>query len=197
MNGFERRRREKADAIVRAALELFSRRGVKDVSVAEIAEQAHVSPVTIYNYFGSKDNLAKQVFFALMDSKMGEAERLLRSDLSFREKLESLFRFKREAATDPTLDLVQHAHLSDPDVQRLVEEYYRTKTIPLLTGLIEQGKGEGAVAPGLSTEAVLLYLDIFRTALARPEFYSALTRKVSVDLSALFFYGLQGKPPAE
>ncbi|HHW14751.1 MAG TPA: TetR/AcrR family transcriptional regulator [Firmicutes bacterium] len=197
MNGFERRRKEKTDAILRAALVLFSARGVKDVSVAEIAAKAHVSPVTIYNYFGSKDNLAKQVFFALMDQKMAEAERLFTSDLSFREKLESLFRFEIEAASEPTMDLVQHAYPADPDVQRLVEEYYRTKTIPLITNLIEQGKREGAVPSSLSTEAVLLYMEIFRRALARPDFYSTLSKKVSLDLIALFFYGLQGQPPAD
>ncbi|MGE5553339.1 MAG: TetR/AcrR family transcriptional regulator [Betaproteobacteria bacterium] len=194
MNGFERRRQEKTGAILKAALDLFTARGVKAVTVTDIARRARVSHVTIYNYFGSKDNLAKQVFFALMDQKTKEAEELLAGPLSFPEKLTQLFRLKTEMLATPSLEFFRRVYLTDPDVQRLLKEYYETKSIPLLVGLIEEGKREGSVNPALSTSALRLYTDFFWQGLTRPEVYAALDAQTSTDLYTLFFYGLMGRP---
>lgn len=194
MNGFDRRRQAKMDAVLQAASDLFLSRGVKDVTVAEIAKKARVSQVTIYNYFGSKDNLAKRVLFALFDRLTAQAEELFRSDLPFRAKFEAAFAFKRNATTDPIVELINHVHLDDPDVQRFLEDYDRLKTMPLLAEFIEQGKREGCVDPGLATESVLLYLKMLRWATVKSGLFSNLSKETSLDLEALIFYGLRGKP---
>ncbi len=63
MNGFERRRELKKKSILQAAYDLFSARGIKDVGIAEIAQKAAVSQVSIYNFFDSKENLVRQAMF--------------------------------------------------------------------------------------------------------------------------------------
>ncbi|EPR27741.1 TetR/AcrR family transcriptional regulator [Geobacillus sp. WSUCF1] len=61
MNGFARRTEQKKQAIKQAVLELLQKiRDPREVTIQEIAKQAHVSPVTIYNYFGSKENLIRE-----------------------------------------------------------------------------------------------------------------------------------------
>jgi AcrR family transcriptional regulator len=50
--GVERRR-----AIVDAALELFSQRGARGTSVADVAEQVGISPPAVLHHFGTKDDL--------------------------------------------------------------------------------------------------------------------------------------------
>jgi AcrR family transcriptional regulator len=195
MNGFERRRQEKMDAILRTASELFMERGVKAVTIADIADKAKVSQVTIYNYFGSKDGLAKQVLFTLMDQRMSEAEEVLASGIPFREKLEKLIFEKLEALTDSNLELFQRVFPNDPDVRRFLEEYYQTRGIPFMVQLIEQGKREGCINPALSTEAVLLWTDVvWKAAVSRPDVYASLTKKMGRDLNELFYYGLLGQP---
>ena len=57
MDGFQRRREQKKESIRRAALDLFGVHGIKKVSVNDVARRAGVSPVTIYNYYGSKQGL--------------------------------------------------------------------------------------------------------------------------------------------
>ena len=57
MDGFERRKEQSKEDIRRAAEELFSRFGAEKVSVNDIARKAGVSQATIYNNFGSKDEL--------------------------------------------------------------------------------------------------------------------------------------------
>ena len=57
MDGFERRKEQSKEDIRRAAEELFSRFGADKVSINDIARKAGVSQATIYNNFGSKEDL--------------------------------------------------------------------------------------------------------------------------------------------
>ncbi|MFL4949525.1 TetR/AcrR family transcriptional regulator [Streptomyces sp. MMS24-I31] len=53
----ERKKRETALRIYRTAIALFVQRGFDNVSVQEIADAAEVSKMTVFNYFGSKEDL--------------------------------------------------------------------------------------------------------------------------------------------
>lgn len=58
----EQRKKERRDAILRAADELFHERGYNATSVEDIAARAGVGVATVYNYFGTKfDLLSAQV----------------------------------------------------------------------------------------------------------------------------------------
>ncbi|MFC4338134.1 TetR/AcrR family transcriptional regulator [Salininema proteolyticum] len=57
----ERKKLATRHKILQAALELFEKRGFDDVSVAEIAEAAEVSKVTVFNYFSTKENIISDV----------------------------------------------------------------------------------------------------------------------------------------
>ena len=57
MTGYERRKQQKRDQIIRSAIELFREHGIKKTTVQEIATAAAVSQVTIYNHFGDKHQL--------------------------------------------------------------------------------------------------------------------------------------------
>jgi AcrR family transcriptional regulator len=87
MNGYERRTEAKKKAIIDAARELFTERGVTDVGVGEIAAKAGVSQVSIYNYFGDKHTLAKEVLIAFLDKAIQEYEEILNREFPFRKNL--------------------------------------------------------------------------------------------------------------
>ncbi|MFG2652789.1 TetR/AcrR family transcriptional regulator [Streptomyces sp. NPDC048436] len=52
-----RKKRQTASRIWQAAVDLCSERGFDHVSVAEIAEAAEVSKMTVFNYFGTKEGV--------------------------------------------------------------------------------------------------------------------------------------------
>ncbi len=190
MNGFERRREKIKDKILQAAFELFAAQGVKAVGIAEIAQRADVSQVSIYNFFGNKENLARQAVFTFMNIKAGEFKALVDSPIPFREKFEQMITVRMDTTQQYSEDFFQAEAYQDPSLQQFLAEYYQTRILPIFRDLIAQGKQEGSIAAELSDEAILMYIGMFNSSITRTD----LPKKVQFDLGALFFYGLLGKP---
>jgi len=70
----ERKKRQTAMRIYRTAIDLFEEKGFDAVSVQEIADAAEVSKMTVFNYFGSKEELA----FRPMVEHFSDAARAVR-----------------------------------------------------------------------------------------------------------------------
>lgn len=61
-----RRQRRNRDALIAAARDIMTEKGVEAATMLEIAERADVGAGTVYNYFRSKDELAIAVLETLM-----------------------------------------------------------------------------------------------------------------------------------
>lgn len=190
MDGFQRRRNKKMKSIRQAAFELFAARGVKDVSTAEIAKKAGVAQASIYNFFQSKENLAREALFAFLDEQMQAGEAVLNSDLPFREKVEKLLFITDEATRQSSPEFFHSLITGDPMLQQFMEEYSLRQTDPFVLRLVEQGRAEGVINRDLSDEAILLYIRALRQMLTQPN----VSKKARLDLNVLFFYGLTGQP---
>ncbi|MFF5337928.1 TetR/AcrR family transcriptional regulator [Streptomyces sp. NPDC013181] len=70
----ERKKIETRRRLLAAATELFSERGFDQVSVAEIADAADVSKMTVFNYFDSKEDLV----FEPLEEHVDDAARVVR-----------------------------------------------------------------------------------------------------------------------
>jgi AcrR family transcriptional regulator len=70
----ERKKLQTRHRLLAAATELFAERGFDKVSVAEIAEAAEVSKMTVFNYFAGKEDLV----LAPMEEHVGDVARAVR-----------------------------------------------------------------------------------------------------------------------
>ncbi|WP_326766790.1 TetR/AcrR family transcriptional regulator [Streptomyces sp. NBC_01591] len=70
----ERKKLQTRHRLLAAATELFAERGFDKVSVAEIAEAAEVSKMTVFNYFAGKEDLV----LAPMEEHIGDVARAVR-----------------------------------------------------------------------------------------------------------------------
>jgi len=71
-------KQEKLDSILDTAKKMFARYGLRKTSVDEVARMARVAKATIYNYFGSKD----QVYLEVLRREMDEIEENRQSKIS-------------------------------------------------------------------------------------------------------------------
>lgn len=192
MNGFERRKEQKKIGILEAALALFIENGVQKVSVAEIAKKAAVSQVTIYNYFESKDNLAQGALRYYVDQVWDEQKSILCSDLPFNEKIRQII-FEKSNLADQMSDKFFQDFMKDYSTGKsYVEELYTNKALPLLINLFNEGREQGFIDPGISNEAILFYMQMFKEYMQRDDVAHNML-PLTEDLTKIFFYGIVGK----
>ena len=99
----ERKKRQTARRIWQVAVELFTERGFDNVSVQEVADAAEVSKMTVFNYFGTKEDLV----FRPMEEHFGDAARAVRERLPGESAVQAVRRqfLSMVEARDPAVGL--------------------------------------------------------------------------------------------
>ena len=195
MNGFERRKEQKKDNIRRAALELFQAYGFKKVSINDIAQKAGVSQVTIYNHFGSKDELVRDVIKNLFYSMLEKYRGIVKEEKPFLQKLEAIVFDKSELIGQFQGELRQAVFSQDPEMRQFVESIWQGEINQLLIDLFEDGRKQGYISTDLSREAILTYYEIFRQGMFNSPHVQAKLEgnpKLIRELVSVFTYGLNG-----
>ncbi|HHT71755.1 MAG TPA: TetR/AcrR family transcriptional regulator [Firmicutes bacterium] len=192
MNGYERRTQAKKEAIISAAQELFSERGVTDVKVSEIAAKAHVSQVSIYNYFGNKNGLAREVLATYLDKAIKEYEDILGLDIPFSEKLKMIMAKKHDVVIEISRSHFSEYAWEDKVLQQVYKEAATIKAIHVYTQFIELGKKEGAIDDSIPNDAILAYILSSISIMQQPD-YLKTSRDYKMGIFRLFLYGLLGK----
>ena len=196
MDRFERRKEKKKESIRQASLELFKLYGFKKVSINDIAHKAGVSPVTIYNHFGSKDELVRDVVKNLFNSMLERIQKIIDSDSSFPEKVEAIVFDKSQTASQFQGELAKTLLQSDPEMQEFVDKLLQEDSVRMTKELFEQGRKDGYVGKKISDESLFLYFQILRYGLsATAEAISkvVLDENAIRELNNLFLYGMIGK----
>jgi AcrR family transcriptional regulator len=195
VNGFKRRKEQKKESIRRAALELFQAYGFKKVSINDIAQKAGVSQVTIYNHFGSKDELVRDVIKKLFYGMIDKYRDIIKDKKPFLEKLQTIVFDKSELIGQFQGELRQAVLSQDLEMRQFVESIWQGEVKQLLIDLFEDGRKQGYISPDLSQEAILTYYEIFRQGMFNsPHVQAKLEQnpKLVRELISVFTYGLNG-----
>jgi AcrR family transcriptional regulator len=192
MNGHDLRRQKNSDRIKETALELYSRQGVEQTSMDEIAEKAGVSKVTIYKYFHCKEELFQQVISLYIDQALEEMEKQLAKGGDIVEKLQILMR--AQANAPQLMDSQSLSSMLEQDSPTHLDMKGRIRD--LMFQIYEQGKQEGYIEKCLSFDLLNLYMEVITAGfqaklkdltaiIADPNTYEQLQR--------LFFFGFVRK----
>ncbi len=149
MSGDERRRR-----LIKAAVELFSKRGFGGVATKQIADAAGVNEALLFRDFGTKRGL----YTAILDSKTEESRAAewreeLRS-LAERKDDEGLFRFLFGKILDGYRDdpeyqrLLLYASLEGHEISKIFNETRGLPMFSFLTRYVEQRQNDEVFAAG-------------------------------------------------
>ncbi|OBR96800.1 HTH-type transcriptional repressor Bm3R1 [Clostridium ragsdalei P11] len=160
MNGFEKRTLKKRKAILDTSLSLFNEYGYKNVTIAQISKQTPVSLETIYNYFGSKDNLKNELIKQIIDDYCMFVEKVMNSSDPILNKLQKILLSKVDFAKQfsPQFITEELHDLNDTDLFGGKEKKQFLHTIILK--VVEQGRNEKLITVDVSDEAVAAYIEI-------------------------------------
>lgn len=162
MNGFEKRRQEKKEAILFAAKELFKLYGYNKVSIAEIAKKASVSQVSIYNFFENKENLKNQLLKTLWEDYYQTIMSILNSTDTIEKKIESFFYTVAVYSKNYSTNFIAESLRSQLELEENTTEMQLGKIKQAVASLIEQGKQEGVIKDTITTTAMMNLIDMFR-----------------------------------
>ncbi|CAH1190051.1 hypothetical protein PAECIP111893_00135 [Paenibacillus plantiphilus] len=199
MNGFERRKQRKIEQIYDASFQLFAKFGFQKVSVNEIAEQAGVAPATIYNYFGTKEQLYADALLNWMDRQLAQYEDILDSERSFPEKTKEIMLYEVNHLKFLT-DELQKAPASDRNsLMQMMESYSEQRIMRFFMKFVAMGKQEGYIREDFPEELMLLYFNMYKNELGRCWESSKQGHGAqNIDqLMELFFHGLVGEAGRE
>ncbi len=197
MKAHELRTERNKERILRAALELFQVHGIKKTTTNDIARKAGVSPATVYNHFGSKEDLVRATVKYFLESISADFSKIFQGDLPFLEKMEQILLYKSDMLGQYHGEFMQMMISEDPEIRHLVDSMYLTEIRQMIINFYEEGKEQGYVNPGLSTETIMRYSLIIRSGMAAEKVLSedpAQNRKILQELTPLFLYGIMGKP---
>ncbi|MFC1914703.1 TetR/AcrR family transcriptional regulator [Chloroflexota bacterium] len=196
MKAYERRLKRNKERILRATLELFQVHGIKKTTTNDIARKAGVSPATVYNHFGSKEDLVRATVKHFLASIAVDFSKIFKSDLSFLEKMEQILLYKSDMLGQYQGEFMQTIISEDPEIRHIVDSVYLTEIKQVVINFYEEGKRQGDINPKLSTETIMRYMLIVRSGMAAESVLSEdpeHNRKMMQELTPLFLYGILGK----
>lgn len=196
MDGFQKRTLKKKKAILDAAFVLFNQYGYKNVTIANISKEAHVSLETIYNYFESKEKLKKELLNQIIDDFCTLTEDILKSDMPIETKFEKLLLSKVDFGKQFSPEFLTEELHELNDLDLFGGEAKKQFLHDVMLQIIEQGRKGEIITVDASAKALTTYFEIFQYYITH-NFASALQISNSTDLlkevNFLFFNGLKAK----
>src|ERR1051325_8136002 len=143
----------KYEAILRAAIKVFSRSGFFNAKVADVARAAGVADGTVYLYFKNKDDILVSIFNHVMDEALGAGRRRLDEVSDPREKLKRIVHAHLDRiGRDRDLAIVFQVELRSST--KFMEQFSATKVteyLDMIRGVLEEGKKQRVFRGGLNT----------------------------------------------
>jgi len=196
MKPSENRAERNKERILRAALELFQVHGIKKTTTNDVSQKAGVSPATVYNHFGSKEELVRAAVKYFLSITMEDFRKIFEGALSFPEKLWQIISYKSDMMGQYQGDFMKMVISEDPEILNYVNSVYMTEIMPMVTDFYDEGKRQGYINPELSTETIMLYFDVMRKGMSSSGLSDNPDQNLKMlqEMTSLFLYGLMGRP---
>jgi AcrR family transcriptional regulator len=195
MNGFEKRALQIKAKIIETTLEMLKTCDTNKIRITDIAKTANVSQVTIYNYFGNKDALLREVVKKYLEDSFHVFLENMSGDFTFKEKIEKLIFLERESSLSSLTPFFMDLFKEDQEVAQFIEKEYNEKILPAFFRLIEEGRRNGEISDKISNDGLMLFINFSMK--YTNEFYELIQQTGNMNLINemlhIFLYGICGK----
>jgi len=136
---------KKREKILNSAKQMFGRYGIRKTNLNEIARMARVAKATIYNYFGSKEQVYIEVLNEEVNDLMTKISEAIAQIKSPIEKLRVFYRTRLNQMREPSY-ILNLSHDSGDHFtvgSTGVREHLFKKDVSILQSILEEGGREG------------------------------------------------------
>ncbi len=184
--------------IVESANDLFSRYGIKRVSVEEICKIANVSKMTFYKYFANKIELVKYLWQQMTDDNMQKLDELDRRDIPFTEKIKMMLKMKEEATSQMGNQYIHDYLNMIPDLQSFYNKIFGEVMVKFMD-MIRRAQESGEVRKSMRPEFFLAVVQQLME-LAKNENLKAIYddyTEFALEINNFLYYGIMPAPESE
>lgn len=204
-NDRQNRQQERRQAILEAAVDLFSRQGFHRTSTRQLAQAAGVAEGTIFNYFPSKKDLLVAAMAQIVEDYFGEDLEALPAAGTL-DLLRETFRSRLELGLRHTgrIRFLLGELMMNQEMRQAYFEAVVLRLTERVESILSQRIAQGYLRPCdvrvVSGAIVGAFLTFLLVAVLDEErrLLSQSLEEISDELARLFLYGLQvADPPAE
>ena len=184
--------KKKHEQILQTSTYLFSRYGIRRISIEEICRTAGVSKMTFYKYFSNKDALIRFILDKLTRTHLDNFQRLMTSDIPFFEKVEKTIQIKLEQSDGLSQEFIDDVlQNTNEEIQRFMQEKLNLG-LQMAKDYYSEAQRQGEIRDGVKIEFILYMLKQMREMVGDKRlsaFYSS-PRELTAELMNFFFYGI-------
>ena len=181
----------KKKQILDTAETLFTRFGMKRITVEEICEKAKVSKMTFYKYFPNKNEMIKFWWREIIDEGYRRFDEVNKKDIPFTHKIEFILKLKKEYADKLSKEFVEEYIESLPDMRESFSEAYQY-SIARFMNIMNEAQEKGDVRKNIRPEFFLAVVNKLLELAQDPEvrnLYPNYTDLV-LEINNFMFYGI-------
>ena len=180
---------QKKQQLIDSAQVIFSKHGIRRVTVEELCRTAEISKMTFYKYFKNKWDIGRAVIDITFEKGLSYYNNMLQEDITFAEKIEQILKITMiqinsfgapfiEDLTDKRSPLNKHFSAKQKAVSRLSVEF------------LTQAKNEGYIKKEIKIPFLLYMLDRTTEFFNDPELISIMpdTKERGYELASLFLH---------
>lgn len=176
MNGYEKRTQEKKNQVLEATFYLMNTdTGIENLTMDDIAKNANVGKTSIFKYFGSKENLIKEVFEFFLNKIRETALEIMAENKPFEETLiamsQNKINYLEKINKQFYLDLMDFATKKGDDGLSIMMQQYIKESYNIMLDLFHRGRKEGKVDLKYSDEFLLVYFQALVEGISSPHIY--------------------------
>ncbi|MBN2414643.1 TetR/AcrR family transcriptional regulator [bacterium] len=178
--------------ILETAGDLFTRFGIRRVTIEEVCAKANVSKGTFYKHFSNKNDLVMALLNMIMEGAMAEYRNIMAGTLPFKDKVKRMIRMKMERTGGMSREFLMDIIESGPPEAVAYYKEQAAATIAAITGDFIAAQQRGDIRRTIKPEFILYFFNHMIEMVQDPkldELYATPGEMIN-ELTNFFFYGV-------
>jgi AcrR family transcriptional regulator len=176
--------------IIETAAALFTKFGIRRVTVEEICREAGASKMTFYKYFPNKIELLKTIWSGWIDDAYRRLDELDAMDIPFAEKMLLIVEYKMELLSNIGPEMLEEVLHADPEIKDFVTDM-RHRSLSRFMKFVADAQARGDMRR-IRPEFVLAMMDKLQEVAGNYELRNLYASDLEFvrEVNDFFFFGI-------